>query len=358
MRVAFDTSVVRFDRGGAARYVEELVPLLEALPGVDLVPIGMHLDWAWSNRLSHRARVLLHDFAWVPWGSARRARAAAADILHGAAFKVAAVKAPLTTVTVLDDTPWESPSTAGAYNGWSIRWSTRRSIRTLAAMLTLAELTADDVAQATGFPRELVHGVHLGVRRDVFRVVPTGNLEPPLTGASSTQPYVLLVAPFGPRKNAARMLEALERCAEMAGHQVVVVGLGDIPRTSLNVIRAGRVADDELARLYTGARFLLYASCKEGFGLPVLEAMSSGCPVVTGRGTATAEVTDDAALLIDPMDVASIASACGRLLIDQTERSRLSAAGLARAATFSWQRCAEQTFAAWAQVLGSTPSNE
>src|SRR5437016_12647938 len=99
MRVAFDTSVCRFDSGGTTTYVKELLGELRRIEEVELVEIGMHLDWKASNLLPRRARILLHDLAWIPRGSRHRARAAGVQILHGPAFRVAPSLSPMTTVT-------------------------------------------------------------------------------------------------------------------------------------------------------------------------------------------------------------------------------------------------------------------
>ena len=111
--------------------------------------------------------------------------------------------------------------------------------------------------------------------------------------------------------------------------------------------RAGRVSDEELAALYRGARCLVYPSLYEGFGLPVLEAMACGTPVVTSRGGATEEVAGDAAVLVDPLDVDAIAAGITEALARGEE---LRAKGLERAKAFSWDRVARETLAVYEGV--------
>ena len=154
--------------------------------------------------------------------------------------------------------------------------------------------------------------------------------------------YVLAVATLEPRKNLARAVEA----ARLTGIELRVVGARgwggvDVPGW------VGEIPDAELAALYRGARCVLYASLYEGFGLPVLEAMASGTPVVTSRGTAMEEIAGGAAVLVDPHDVFSIAEGIGDA---ERRREELAPLGLARASEFTWQRAADQVEALWREL--------
>jgi glycosyltransferase involved in cell wall biosynthesis len=137
-----------------------------------------------------------------------------------------------------------------------------------------------------------------------------------------------------PRKN----LERLAQAASHAGVELRIVGApgwGSVESQS-----ASFVADEELARLYRGAAALVYPSLYEGFGLPVLEAMASGTPVVTSTGSAPAELADGAAVLVDPLDVDAIAAGIREAIV---RRDELRAAGLERAKGFTWEAAARAT---------------
>src|SRR5207249_9190708 len=133
-----------------------------------------------------------------------------------------------------------------------------------------------------------------------------------------------------PRKSLARARDA----ARLAGVELRVVGERGWGGVDVDGW-AGRVSDEELAALYRGARCLVYPSLYEGFGLPVIEAMACGTPVVTSRGGGTAEVAGDAAVLVDPLDIDAIAAGIEEALARPDE---LRAKGLERAQAFSWDR--------------------
>jgi alpha-1,3-rhamnosyl/mannosyltransferase len=155
---------------------------------------------------------------------------------------------------------------------------------------------------------------------------------------------VLAVGTLEPRKN----LVAAQQAAQRLGVPLKVVGArgwGDVQVDGW----LGRVSDAELAALYRGACCLVYPSLYEGFGIPVLEAMACGTPVVTSAGGATEEVAGGAAVLVDPRDPAAIAAG-----IEEADRRRgeLRAQGLERAAQFSWERVAAETSTVYEQAAG------
>jgi glycosyltransferase involved in cell wall biosynthesis len=162
-----------------------------------------------------------------------------------------------------------------------------------------------------------------------------------------TRPYALAVASLSPRKN----LGALDRAAvRLRGHGIeVVVAGGESGHVlagagSLEDLRLlGAVRDELLPGLYAGARALLFPSRYEGFGLPCLEAMASGVPVVAARAAALPETCGGAALLRDPDDREGLADAAEEACLDQSIRSRLRERGLIRANEFGWDRAARET---------------
>ena len=161
-------------------------------------------------------------------------------------------------------------------------------------------------------------------------------------------PYFLAVGAISPRKNLSRLLRAWSQVmSDIEGADLVIVGQERLRFSASSmmdtlpdgVAHLAAVNDEALACLYSGARGLLYPSLYEGFGLPILEAMASGCPVLTSNCTAMPEVAGDAAVLVDPLSVESIAEGI-RILASEHSARKLSQKGLERSKGFSWERTA------------------
>ncbi|MGI8610115.1 MAG: glycosyltransferase family 4 protein [Candidatus Dormibacteria bacterium] len=352
MRILFDSSVTDFDRGGTSRYVAALLPRLREL-GAPVEEVSMQGTWRWSSRLPRAARVLLHDLAWVPRGSVLLGRARGASLYHGAGFKVPP-RAPFrTSVTIHDDTPWDNPPTARLYNREYMRRVMQMAAPHLAGAITSTETTAAAILARLPSLAGRLHVTPWGVDHRVFRPRPQGEIDRAMAAAGVAAPYALLVSPYGPRKNAATMLKSLGMARDAApGLTVLVVGRHDEPGDDpLPVVRCGRVGDDQLAALYSGAEFLVYASLKEGFGLPVLEALGCGCPAIVSEHSVLQEIGGDGVLAVDPTSAQAIAEAGRGLLTDRSARDVLLTRGLAHSARYTWEETARLSIQAWEKMV-------
>ena len=358
MRVAFDTSVTETDPGGISRYVHELLAALERdAHGVELVRVSMFDEWPTARRLERHLKVLVHDQLWVPRGMVSAARRLEADLIHGSAFKVAAVADPAASVTIHDDTPWASPPTASLYNRLNLRRTLERAAPVVRGALVSSETTASAILRHLPALEGRTYVTPFGINHAAFRTVPEHLVERARARYGILgRPYVLMVGPYGARKNYPRMIEALSRMhSQPKGLSVVVTGraAGLVP-SSLPVIETGFIGDEDMAALYGGAEFLFYASLSEGFGFPVLEAMACGCPVLTTRGTVLEEVAGEAGMLVDPTDVSAMTAACESMIADKGLRQELAAAGLKRAALFDWDQTAAATAQAWRSMISAS----
>jgi alpha-1,3-rhamnosyl/mannosyltransferase len=176
--------------------------------------------------------------------------------------------------------------------------------------------------------------------------------------------YLMFLSTIEPRKNLLRILEALERTPPEVGPLAVAGAQGWNDRDIVDALtrleaagrvrRLGYVADDARPLLLAGARAFVYPSLYEGFGLPALEALACGTPLLTSNVSSLPEVVGDAALLVDPRDVAAIADGLTRLWHDDRLRDELRARGLARAREFTWERTARLTLAVYERVLDTS----
>jgi len=321
VRVAVDTSPLVQTRAGTARHVRGLLGALRDRPGLDLEL----LSFGGPGRAASVAR----DIVWYPVGLGRRARAV--DVLHCTTFR-GPVAAPAPTVlTVHDLAILRAPEVFPRWHRLYGRTGLVRVLRAADAVVAVSEFSRDETIELTGVPAERIRVVRHGVD-PVFGP----------DGPRAAGDYVLAVATLEPRKNLGRAVAA----AREAGVELRVVGArgwGGVEADGW----VGEVPDAELAALYRGARCVLYPSLYEGFGLPVLEAMACGTPVVTSVGTAMEEVAGGAAVLVDPLDVASIADGIGAA---RARREELVAAGRARAAELTWERAADAVVQLWSEL--------
>ncbi len=177
-------------------------------------------------------------------------------------------------------------------------------------------------------------------------------------------PFILYVGTLQPRKNVQTLIEAYARMRRTGGpdHKLLIVGklkykfdpvFAAIERASLtdDVAFAGFVPEADLPGYYSAADLFVFPSRYEGFGLPVVEAMACGTPVITTTASSLPEVAGDAAILVGSEDVVAMSEAMGRVLANEGLRSQMSAAGLVRARCFSWERTARETLAVYQRVL-------
>jgi glycosyltransferase involved in cell wall biosynthesis len=323
MRVGLDVSPLEQTKAGTARYVTSL----EAFADVELVRL--------AHRGASRAAAVYRDTVWYPIELPRVARRSRLDVLHCPTFRgpLRSPDCPL-VVTVHDLAVLHHPET---FNLWTRRYSrlcVPRVVRAARIVIAVSESTKQDLVEFLTVPPDRVRVVPNGVA-DAFGP----------DGPAESGDYVLSVGTLEPRKNLGRLIEAGRRL----GAEVRIAGERGWGRIELGdgVRWLGRVSDEELARLYRGAKCLAYPSLYEGFGLPIVEAMACGTPVVTSRGGATEEVAGGAAVLVDPDDPASIASGIEQAGLRRDELRRL---GLERARAFSWKAAAGATMAVYREA--------
>ena len=223
--------------------------------------------------------------------------------------------------------------------------------RRSAAVIAVSQHTKRDLVRFLGVPEDKVRVTPLGVSEIFAPVAGAGEIVAQRYGIEGR--YVLACVGSGhPRKNLRAVVKAFERL-EMLDVRLVVVGAAERDPGAWAAIQQsparesiallGHVPEEELPALYSAAAVFCFPSLYEGFGLPVLEAMACGTPVVCGNTSSLPEVAGEAAVLVEPTDVEAIAGGLKELLADEGRRLALAAAGLARAKNFTWRRTAEMT---------------
>ncbi|MFA6433289.1 MAG: glycosyltransferase family 1 protein [Elusimicrobiales bacterium] len=220
-------------------------------------------------------------------------------------------------------------------------------------IIAISDFVRDEAVNKFGLPAEKLRVVRLGFNKEVFRLMSAEELAPVKAKYSLPDRFILCVGSMEPRKNLISLLKAyssLDRSAR-AGFKLVFVGFKGwenkeimelLAKVKDEAVYLGYITDAELGALYNLASFFLYPSFYEGFGLPPLEAMACGCPVVVSKAASLPEVCGGAAVYIDPHDIDGIAQGIKKVAGDDSLRKTLSSAGLERAKLFSWEKTAQE----------------
>lgn len=353
LRVAVELVFLTGRKGGTESYARRLFPALAELPGVELVGIAgreartMGTDWFPGEVVplpaSGESRV--QWAAAVGLAVAPRARALGVDLLHCPANFGPVVRLLPTVVTVHDLLPVKHPEWVPGGRSASVRRLQLRTIAVADRLIADSAATAADITALTGRGAADVDTVPLGA--------------PPIRPrqhAVPDRPFVLAGGNRMPHKNFPRLVEAWALIPAAERPRLVITGsheadplLHDVSRHGLeaDVELRGWVDADELADLYAGAAAYVFPTLFEGFGLPVVEAMAAGCPVIGSDIPVLREVGADAMAWFDPTSAPSIAEAVRDLVHDRRRQADLRRAGLARAAELSWRRTAEGTLASY-----------
>jgi glycosyltransferase involved in cell wall biosynthesis len=241
------------------------------------------------------------------------------------------------------------------------RWRRRfaSTLETSPAIVVPSTSVSSDLHEAYSIPEERIHVVHHGVDAAAFAPAPPAAIEAVRRRHEIVGPYILFVGGIEPRKNLEHLVRAFARSD--ARHFSLVLAGGPVrwfpqgferleatiellpPGVQERIITTGYVGERDKLALLSGATLVAYPSLYEGFGFPVLEGFAAGVPVLTSNVSSLPEVAGDAAVLVDPDDVDAIATALSELVADDDLRAVLSAAGVARAAHFTWEKTARAT---------------
>ncbi len=277
-----------------------------------------------------------------------------ADLFHFPNYVSGPVARGKVVTSVYDVSFLRYPQCASAQ---TLRWLNRNLERTLKradGIVTISEFSKTEIVEVLGVPARKVIVVYPGVSEAFRRPAPEAEIARVRRRYGLPDSYLLAVGTLEPRKNLATLVRAFSieraffrsrRCGlVLAGARGWKTGplFDEIGRLNLrgDVVATGYVDDRDLPALYQGAEMLVFPSLYEGFGMPLLEAMASGLPVVASDTSSHREVLGEAAVFVSPRDPESLARAVKELLLDQAQRRALAASGISRSALFTWETCA------------------
>ena len=372
MRIAIDAHSVGTGLGGNESYATNLIEALAEIDQTNRYTLYVTKREAverfgnrWPN-FSVRSTLPHTPLIRIPLTLSAELRRNPVDVLH--VQFTAPPFSPCPVVVSIHDLSFEHlPQTFTWRSRKQLRITVRRTARQASQVIALSEYARNDIVETYQIRPDKISVIPLSAG-DHFRPVRD---EEELQRVRQTYgiegEYMLSVGAIQPRKNLGRLVAAYShlRDAKPEGKlpKLVLAGkcawlydetLRAIKELSLSesIILTGYVPEGDLPALYSGALCFIYPSYFEGFGLPPLEAMQCGVPVIVGNRTSLPEVVGDAGVLVDPFDVNALAAAIEKVISDSNLRAKLSVQGLARAKLFEWRETARQTLAVYQKAAG------
>ena len=358
MLVGFDLTPAYMTGAGTGRYPRELMEALERRDDVCVTALSA-TSRSPRGRVSRIGQGLIREGLYYPFLLARRARERAVDLVHcPAAFSPRVPDRPL-VLTVHDVLPFRYPELFPRVVVAHSRLVWRRAIARAQRVITGSTHTRDELVELLGARPERVAVTPYGVSERFRPGSPDRDRLAERFGIDGR--FVLAVGTLEPRKNLVTALRAFERVAEAVPDCLVVVAGGqgwrneqfetELGRGAGRARLTGFVSDEDLVALYQAADCFVYPSLYEGFGLPALEAMACGTPVVTSDTTSLPEVVGDAGICVPPLDVEAVAGAVTRVLTEPELADDLARRGLERARARTWDTCAEATVGVYREAM-------
>jgi glycosyltransferase involved in cell wall biosynthesis len=370
MRLGFDMGPITSNRTGVGNFCYSLLGALlnlEDAPEVHGLAAGLSHPrlGALAARASCRHLPIPARAMYKIWDTFGRPTVESligpVDVFHATNYYLPPAKTAARVLSIYDlaflvNPEWCSPKIVGPFTKQIRRFSQEATL-----ILTSSKATKQDISNLLDVPEDKIR-VSYGAANDALEPIPREQAAATLASRYGIRgPYLLFVSTIEPRKNVLGLLDAFRRVADRYEHQLVLVGSTGWnaestmaalhnPDIAGRVTHLGFVPFDDLAALYSAADALVFPSHYEGFGLPVLEAMACGCPVITSNRSSLPEVGGDAAIYCDPNDTGALATAIECVLGDPDRRSRMITAGHDQARRFSWRSCAETTLAAYREV--------
>lgn len=346
MRIGIDVQSTLGQKTGIGLYAANLLRALR-----QVAPQHEYIELAWGR--SHELRTDQRLY-WQQWALLRQARKKRVDILHVPGFDAPFFKPCPVVLTVHDLIgrifPHNLPPVSRFY--WSF-WLPR-SIRWADVIIADSECTKEDLIRWAEVSPEQVHVVYLGVDSSFYPLQDEQALEAVRVRYKLPKEFILYVGTIEPRKGLDTLLIAYAKLANEIPQDLVIAGkqgwytqslfkLVETYKLGQRVHFIGYVADDDLPRIYNLATLFVYPSRYEGFGLPPLEAMACGVPVICSNAASLPEVVGDAAWLIPPDSPAVLAAAIHKVLENEQLRAIMKSKGLERAKRFTWEETARRT---------------
>jgi len=371
-RVLVDATAVPADRGGVGRYVDGLIAALDQA-GADIAVACQRADAERYGRLAPGATIVAGPaaiahrparLAWEQTGLPLVAQQVDAQVVHSPHYTIPLRVGRPTVVTIHDATFFTEPEMHTAVKGTFFRSATRTALRRASRVIVPSKATRDELIRLLDADPTKIDVAYHGVDAQTFHVPSEVERTRLVARLGLHGEYVAFLGMLEPRKNVPNLIRGWVQVCQgrenppslvLAGgtgwDDEVDAAVAEVP-PGLRVLRPGYLPYGDLPGFLGGALVVAYPSHGEGFGLPVLEAMACGAPVLTTHRLSLPEVGGDAVAYTEP-DAPSIGAALAALIDDPDRRAALGAAGQARATEFTWAASAEAHLAAYARAAAS-----
>ena len=378
MNIGISTSVIQRGRTGIAQYLFALLRAFVPCAEHDFTLFVLEEDVPLFNFLADKMRIVhvpekfrppVKNILWHQTELPKLARELGLSVLHVPSYRRLLWPRPCALVATIHDlAPFH---VTGKYD-WRRMFYGRVVARRLAhrqdRIIAISQNTADDIQRYFGAPAGKISVIHNGLDHGRFFPAQSETARAEIIRKHDLrQPFFLYLARLEhPGKNHTRLIAAFNQFktatrspwqlvfggADWHGAEVIHAAIAASP-FAVDIRCLGFVGDPELPDLYRAADVFVYPSLYEGFGMPPVEAMACGCPVISSECGSLKEVVADAAALVDARDIESISHQLTACAADETLRAQLRSAGLARAQHFNWQKTAHQTLAVYRQAAGT-----
>ncbi len=371
MRVGIDISFIIKDRVGVDQYIYNL---LRGLANVD----SDNLYYLYSNRavpeeffcIGGNFKVVIHKskilprIMWVQFVLPGLLKRDGIELLHAPCYMAPSRARCPKVITFHDMASWLFPEKFRLIHRIVYSWFVPSFAKNADRIIAVSESTKKDLVRLFGMPEDKITVVYEGTNELFKPAKDAGLLERIREKYGLPEKYILYVGILEPRKNISALIRAygLMKDSREVEHKLVIVGnkgwmCDEIFKTvqSLRledeVIFTGYIADKELPLVYNSAELFVYPSTYEGFGLPPLEAMACGVPVITSNISSLPEVTGDAAILINPDNADELSAAMAKVISSSSLRESMINKGFERVKMFSWKKAAEETLEVYKDIL-------
>lgn len=369
MKVAFDATATPVGLTGAGYYVMEIVQQLDRADDVELVIITRKNDGTRFEQLAESSRILAvapdSTPARIVYQTLRLGTLVDSldvDIFHGPHYQIPMKMRTPSVVTIHDMTLVTHPQVHTRAKRLFFSRVIGRSAEKASGIISVSQHTADDIERVLGAHNIIV--APLGVNTQRFNATAHKTDQELLEHRGITEPYIGFLGVIEPRKSIDVLIGAFSRLAsDFPEHRLIIAGgdgwgMHDVRQArassgvSTRIVMTGRLSDEEVPAFLRHADVFAYPSMYEGFGMPIIEAMACGAPVITTRSSSLSEVAGDAAELVEPRNVSQLEIALRKILSDSQRAQQLTRKGIERSREFTWERCADAHIEAYSSALG------